>query len=167
MIARLSLPSFRPALLVALMGATLVVTGCQTNVGDGTNDGPNPADAPVVSQVTQTAMKASSTRLAKLEEVPGTYEGVLPCADCEGIATTYHIHNDGTFTTVERYQGTKEVFKSSGRWQYRNGVLFMVDSEDPHPYMVRAEDGQIRLLDANGKANTGELADHYVLKKIR
>src|SRR5690554_3245370 len=33
----------------------------------------------------------------------GTYEGVLPCADCEGIKTTIVLNQDGTFTHTAEY----------------------------------------------------------------
>lgn len=79
---------YRSSLLVALMGATLVVAGCKTMEGDTAA-----ADAQNATQVTQRAEQASQVALATKAEVPGTYEGLLPCADCEGIQTTYHINN--------------------------------------------------------------------------
>ncbi len=156
-----ALTSSKTALAATLMGALLVLAGCKTVESGAIKDSGN------VLQATAAAITASKVQLATLEEVPGTYEGVLPCADCEGIDTTYHIHADGTFTTVDRYQGTKDVFKSSGRWVYKKGILILTDDTDPQPYMIRAELGQLRLLDADGSAVTDELAEHYVLKKIR
>src|SRR5690606_19199026 len=33
----------------------------------------------------------------------GTYEGILPCADCEGIKTTIILKEDGTYSSKETY----------------------------------------------------------------
>lgn len=153
---------YRSSLLVALMGATLVVAGCKTMEGDTAA-----ADAQNATQVTQRAEQASQVALATKAEVPGTYEGLLPCADCEGIQTTYHINNDGTFVSNEVYKGTKDQFKTTGTWEYKNGVLLLKSASDPTQFLLRAEKNQIRLLDGDGNAVTGELADKYILKKAR
>ena len=105
--------------------------------------------------------------VAAKADVPGTYEGLLPCADCEGIQTTYHINNDGTFVSNEVYKGTKDQFKTTGTWEYKNGVLLLKSASDPTQFLLRAEKNQIRLLDGDGNAVTGELADKYILKKVR
>ena len=34
----------------------------------------------------------------------GVYQGVLPCADCEGIKTTLVLNYDGTFSLSEEYK---------------------------------------------------------------
>ena len=144
---------YRSSLLVALMGATLVVAGCKTMECDTAA-----ADAQNATQVTQRAEQASQVALATKAEVPGTYEG---------IQTTYHINNDGTFVSNEVYKGTKDQFKTTGTWEYKNGVLLLKSASDPTQFLLRAEKNQIRLLDGDGKAVTGELADKYILKKAR
>lgn len=149
---------------LTLAAAVFALAGCHTA---GQGEGADKGETPVMVQVTRQAIKASGTALAKLDEVPGTYEGVIPCADCEGIKTTYHLHADGTFTTVSRYLGTKEVFKSFGNWRYRKGILFLTDNKDPQPYLIRAEKDQLRLLDEEGKAVTDETAEKYILQKLR
>jgi hypothetical protein len=51
--------------------------------------------------------------------LPGTYVGMLPCADCEGIETTLTLSKDGRFTLDQRYQkaGALLVPPDHGRWQ--------------------------------------------------
>lgn len=35
----------------------------------------------------------------------GTYRGILPCADCEGIKTEVTLHKDRTYEIARKYLG--------------------------------------------------------------
>ncbi|MGH8504654.1 MAG: copper resistance protein NlpE [Stenotrophobium sp.] len=54
-----------------------------------------------------------------VEGFPGTYQGVLPCPNCEGIRTTITFAADHQFQMQEIYLGRSTlVFHSSGRWTF-------------------------------------------------
>ena len=39
----------------------------------------------------------------------GIYKGVLPCADCQGIATALTLNNDNTYVLTTKYLGKDSV----------------------------------------------------------
>jgi len=49
-----------------------------------------------------------------------TYEGILPCADCEGLKTELTLDQDFTYNLKETYLATRDgdkTFTSSGKWR--------------------------------------------------
>lgn len=95
----------------------------------------------------------------------GTYRGVLPCADCEGIATVVTLEDDGTYQTRSEYLGRGGVaFEEKGRfnWNAAGNTVTLGESE-PALYFV-AENRLIRRAQ-DGSPITGPLADAYVLEK--
>ena len=54
----------------------------------------------------------------------GTYEGILPAADCEGIRTALTLNNDNTYVLRSEYIGEKDaIFESKGSYHFINGRL--------------------------------------------
>lgn len=98
----------------------------------------------------------------------GTYAGVLPCADCEGISTeiTLDKHNYLIKTT---YLGkeTENIFENEGTYQWNEGgsIITLTGEQQPNQYLV-GENVLIKL-DMEGKPITGELAPNYRLAKIK
>ncbi|SFW64355.1 NlpE N-terminal domain-containing protein [Sinomicrobium oceani] len=96
----------------------------------------------------------------------GVYEGVIPCADCEGIKFTVTIHEDGTLEENSEYLGrAKETtFKDHGTWNIDESTLtFTPEAGNPRLYFVG--EGFIRMLDQEGNDIEGDLADMYILRK--
>ena len=51
----------------------------------------------------------------------GTYEGVLPCADCPGIKTRLVLHNDGRFDLSTQYLDRQVAPQTaSGRFSWNS-----------------------------------------------
>lgn len=99
-------------------------------------------------------------------DVAGTYKGLLPCADCEGMETTIELKTDSTYSRLIKYLGKKEnSFTTSGKWNWVNGSTISLGSikEGPHQYFVA--EGKLIQLDMSGNRITGELATKYELKK--
>lgn len=95
----------------------------------------------------------------------GTYRGVLPCADCEGIETIITLNRDGRWSGQTRYLGKDgKVFREQGSftWDKRGGSVILSGTE-PSRYLV-GENRLVRLA-PDGSRITGALADHYVLTK--
>lgn len=92
-------------------------------------------------------------------EWAGRYEGVLPCASCEGIQTVILLGDDNTYQIVENYIGEKDgEFVEEGKFSWgQDGNTITLDDEDKRGYLV--SEHQLIQLDADGKPND----DQYVL----
>jgi len=96
----------------------------------------------------------------------GTYKGVLPCADCEGIETIVTLKADGTYSKSSRYLGSDlKPLSQQGTFQWDSaGGSISLSGDNPARYRV----GENRLISLalDGSPITGALADHYVLTKM-
>ncbi len=98
----------------------------------------------------------------------GTYKGVLPCADCEGIETELELNTDKTYELKETYlgKGDGKAFESKGSFQFdanNTSVIELDKTGDNRKYFVA--EGYLKALDMEGNEITGDLADKYELKK--
>ena len=90
-----------------------------------------------------------------MQKAAGVYAGELPCADCSGIRTTLYLRANGVYTRISEYVG-RDTFEDGGQWTIdEKGVVTMTP----------AVKGAVRLLNADGDAVEGPMADLYVLKK--
>lgn len=93
----------------------------------------------------------------------GSYEGVLPCASCEGIQTLITLQSDNSFVQETVYLGKDEkILKLVGKaaWDEKGQKITL---EDGTQYLVG--ENQLIMLDTEGQRITGDLAANYVLKK--
>lgn len=95
----------------------------------------------------------------------GTYRGVLPCADCEGIETIVTLGSDGSYTSQSRYLGKgKEIFSERGNFTWNAaGSQVTFDGSQPARYAVG--ENKLTRLSLDGTSITGPLAEHYVMAK--
>lgn len=98
----------------------------------------------------------------------GEYHGTLPCADCAGMKTRIVLFENNLFTKTETaVDNADNKFSESGEivWGENKATVTLVASGgESHQYKV--SDNALIMLDANGQAVTGELADDYVLTKL-
>lgn len=100
----------------------------------------------------------------------GTYKGVVPCADCEGIETEITLNKDSTFVMHTKYLGKakQKVFEQNGTfsWDESGSIIVLQDLKiKPNEYMVG--ENTLMQLDLEGNRITGELADKYVLHMMK
>lgn len=95
----------------------------------------------------------------------GTYQGVLPCADCEGIKTTVVLLDDETYRMQSVYLGREGgPFTEEGQLTWNEaGDTITLDGPQPVRYFVG--ENQLFHLNLDGTRVTGELAEHYILAK--
>ncbi len=97
----------------------------------------------------------------------GIYSGITPCASCEGIDTSLEINEDLTYQLTMIYLGEDEPNKveRSGnfRWNEAGNIITLDNEDKPNQYFVG--ENYIAMLDMDGNRVTGELADHYILRK--
>lgn len=98
----------------------------------------------------------------------GIYEGILPCADCEGVATSISLSQEGKFVKISRYLGkSNREYRQEGSFEWNpagNTISLSGVDDTPNQYLVG--ENQLFHLDSEGKRVTGALADNYVLKKV-
>ncbi|WP_323012730.1 copper resistance protein NlpE [Castellaniella sp.] len=96
----------------------------------------------------------------------GTYRGLLPCADCEGIETTVVLRQDRSYHQQTRYVGKGgQVFNQAGTFTW-NPAGDTITLPDPEPAQYFVGEGWILRLATDGSRITGPLADHYQLTKL-
>lgn len=97
----------------------------------------------------------------------GTYKGITPCADCEGIETEVALNKDMTFIVKTKYKGkSDEVFEEKGifKWDQTGSIVILEGLKDrPNQFFVG--ENTLTQLDLEGKKITGALAENYILKK--
>lgn len=128
------------------------------------DDGPD-MEARVADSTTEASPPDMHTSQNALDW-PGTYEGVLPCADCEGILTTLTIAADGRYVLSRAWLGRGDaVLTEEGGFTWtEDGRNVVLDDQDQEAYKVG--ESRIWVLDADMKRVEGDLADRYVLEKV-
>ncbi|NBC57156.1 MAG: META domain-containing protein [Bacteroidetes bacterium] len=96
----------------------------------------------------------------------GTYQGVLPCADCIGIETQITLNNDLTYTKTQKYLGKSDsTFSSKGQFKWNEaGSKIYLDKNEKQAYQVG--ENKLFALDLEGKKISGDLEDLYILNKL-
>lgn len=94
----------------------------------------------------------------------GTFVGTLPAADGPGIDTTLVLNSNGSFREHSAYIDRAGIFDEKGTYLVK-GDLIELHLNGGQRLYYRAEAGQIRRLDLEGRPITGPLADYYILKQ--
>lgn len=99
----------------------------------------------------------------------GTYSGVLPCADCEGIRTTLLLNGNQTYvlrTSHGSNESSPNEQKGSFEWT-RDGNAINLKGVDGKtaPTVYAVGENTLLPLDGEGKKITGAVADKYRLQK--
>lgn len=100
-------------------------------------------------------------------DILGTYKGVLPCADCEGIETEITLSKDETYTKKTKYLGKDEkVFEELGDYTWKaDGNTLSLEGIDSDPVQYFVSENSLTQLDTEGNKITGDLSEKYILKK--
>ncbi|WP_407405587.1 copper resistance protein NlpE [Chryseobacterium sp.] len=95
----------------------------------------------------------------------GTYEAVVPCADCPGIKTDLTLNKDNTFTISEEYldKKSKNEDKGSFSWDATGSIISLNGKSTKYQYKVG--ENTLFMLDTEGKEIQGALQEHYIFKK--
>nr|WP_281722320.1 copper resistance protein NlpE [Nitrosomonas nitrosa] len=99
----------------------------------------------------------------------GRYSGVLPCADCPGIVTLLTLDLDQSYRLSKYYLGKDDkLFERRGVfiWEEKGSVIHLQNSPDgPDRYQVG--ENILFQLDKQGKRISGDLAEDYILHKVK
>jgi|SRR5699024_2675006 len=100
-------------------------------------------------------------------EWAGTYTGVFPCADCEGIKVELNLNSDLTYSEHYNYLGTDKSYRESGyfRWNLDGSKITLVKNglKDTDTFIV----GKNKLirLDSEGHIIKKNGVNLFELKK--
>lgn len=97
----------------------------------------------------------------------GTYKGVLPCADCEGIEIRLTIKSDGGFERSMKYLGKDDgLFFDRGTFEWDDmGRTILLTGENGESQAYQVGENVLFHLDQEGNRISGDLADMYRLEK--
>lgn len=100
---------------------------------------------------------------------PGTYMGILPCANCEGILTEVRLKADNTYEIATQYLSkSKEINRKKGaiEWDASGNSIRLVGANQPSGDLhYQVGENWLLQLDPKGNRIEGELADLYRLAK--
>lgn len=86
---------------------------------------------------------------SELKPMQQSYQGVLPCADCQGINTALFLDKNGTWVMTQDYIGKKTTFATFGSWARTASQLVLTEPNGEKTYF-RAGDDSLLLLDSEG-----------------
>lgn len=97
--------------------------------------------------------------------VSGSYSGIIPCADCEGIYYLLTISQDSTYSDKMVYIG-KDVspLENKGKWSVTDTNKIILTGKDGNVSQLLISNGNLIMLDAEGKKFEGPVADRFILK---
>jgi len=99
-------------------------------------------------------------------DVAGTYIGLIPCADCEGISVIIILNCDKTFELNYRYIGkSDEYFSCSGEYAWNESGNSIILNCDNFPNFYFVGENHLIMLDMDGNRISSELANKYILTK--
>lgn len=144
-------------LFIILTAAVMIFPGCRT-------------------QNKTTSADTGLTRIIDIEygdnssatlDWSGTYEGILPCADCGGIITTIVLNEDLTYSRTMLYKGKGgNPFTDSGKFSWdKQGRSILLEGANSGNDRFLVGENMLAMLDRDGNRITGELADKYILSK--
>jgi copper homeostasis protein (lipoprotein) len=94
------------------------------------------------------------------------WEGLLPCADCDGIQTSLVLERSGDarrFSLVETYLAEDGArFIEAGQWRSRRGLLELQAEGGAHRVYGLLPDGRLQPRDARGRPYAGRQGDFLV-----
>ena len=98
----------------------------------------------------------------------GTYKGIMPCADCEGIRTIITLTEKNEFSVRMQYLGKKvNEYKYSGKvvWNSGESIITLITKGDNSKEYYFVGEGYIQKLDSDKKKIDGDLEEMFKLKK--
>lgn len=142
------------AVVIALSFAACSRNGKQATSSNQPND----------TVITNNAANAENKQKTQPDWL-GTYTGVLPCADCDGMKVHLTLNDDTTFFMKTEYIGRGEPFVDKGQFFWNDDKTKITLELDGGKQQYAVEKDALVQLDQEGNKITGELANAYILNK--
>lgn len=144
-----------------IAGVFLIFASCGTNSENAT-----PAQEETVKEEIAPVPTGDNSQTSV--DYPGTYKGITPCADCEGIEVELIINQDSTFSLSNKYlgKGDGKPFVKTGRYSWTaDGSTIELEGITDGPSKFKVGENRVWMLDMQGNKVEGALADKYILTK--
>jgi uncharacterized membrane protein len=100
-----------------------------------------------------------------INELPVTFTGFLPCADCPGIEYYLLVEEDG-FTEISWYRDRDTgPFTESGEWFLQNDTLTIYNEDGDLLKTFLYDENRLTLLSPDKQLITGDLANMQIIEK--
>ncbi len=115
--------------------------------------------------VTQSGAAGGGTAKSPLQDLPATFAGTMPCADCPGIRYRLELKQDHSFTSSMTYEDRNASFEDVGTWELANdgGVLVLHGGHNSTSKFKLVDSDTLRQLDGDGNEIQSKL--NYDLKR--
>jgi heat shock protein HslJ len=126
----------------------------------------NGNEVTLLLQRTGGAASASTGEESALQDLPATFTGMMPCADCPGIHYRLDLKPDHSFSSQMVYDERDATFNDSGSWELAdNGKMLVLKGKGKvaEKFSVRDSD-TLRRLDMNGNEIVSPF--NYDLKRV-
>ncbi|SIT20794.1 Uncharacterized lipoprotein NlpE involved in copper resistance [Chryseobacterium ureilyticum] len=151
------------------IGAALFLASCSKKEATETSGSTTDSATALPSTLSDSIVKATPSAAGDTSENAldwnGTYEAVVPCADCSGIKTSLTLNDDKTFNITEEYldRNSKNNDKGTFSWDSTGSIITLKGKTANYKYKVG--ENILIQLDMDGKEIDGPNKDLYVFKK--
>lgn len=129
--------------LLSIIISAVIFSGC----GKGSND------------------KTKSSGNEDVSKYSGSFQGVLPCADCEGISYEITLDNDKTFSEKIIYLGkNSKPILLTGMWDLTDDGKVEITQQSGATKKFQLNEGKLEMLDKDGKSYGGGVNSKFLLK---
>jgi uncharacterized lipoprotein NlpE involved in copper resistance len=142
--------------LIGFISAAVMIVSCADS-GEQEN---------AVNIPAQDTQKVAAVRYTDV--IAGSFSGVVPCSDCEGIDVSVTLFADSSFQLVKKYLGKNPKDTAglnenkTGKFMMHNDTLHLAGTDSK---FIKTDTALIQL-DKEGKVFTGKTAQKYVLRKL-
>lgn len=153
---------------ILIFASLLITTGCKPHKAFGPVDKITVQPEVETPKEAGTAMSDGNNSQVSLDW-NGTYQGIIPCADCEGIKTSVTLMKNGEFSRTVTYLGREASGRTdTGAFQWdETGAIVTLKPGQQDSQMYKVGENILFHLDRAGNLITGELAEKYQLMKNR
>lgn len=110
-------------------------------------------------------MEKNKDRGESAIEIPASYSGVIPCADCPGIEYRLYLEED-QFTEFKTYMDRNpEPFVASGTWSVISDSLSLISADGETISTFLYDGDTITMLDQEMNRVSGPTAEMYIFNK--
>ena len=96
------------------------------------------------------------------------YGGIIPCADCEGIAYSLSFFANSRYQSQSMYIGkSNEKFMEEGYWRAIQDSVIELQANDGDTRRINVMVDHLLMLDKEGREIEGKLSSRYKLRNTR
>lgn len=108
---------------------------------------------------------SSAPKIPKALQLPATYSGEIPCADCMNISYELILQENLLFKESRIYIGKSDsIFTETGRWHVKNDSVIVIEKKDEGDVQFLIDSAVLIMLDRDGNRIVGGTAEMYYLK---